>query len=181
MLEQRLATVADIPVLCALVNMAYRGESSRAGWTTEADLLTGVRTSERTIQALLTRDDVCILIGEDAGGAMIASICLERHPEQSGVVQLGMIAVSPLLQNRGYGKMMILAAEKLAAEQWAAEIAEMRVISMRQELIAFYQRLGYQLTGETLPFPFQPDMWQPQVENMQLMTLRKVLSSVHSA
>jgi len=176
MLEQRLAQESDIPVLCALVNAAYRGETSRAGWTTEADLLTGVRTSERTIQALLAREDACILIGEDASGVMAASICLERHPEVSGTVHLGMIAVSPLLQNRGYGKTMILAAEKLARVQWAAQRTEMMVISLRQELIAFYQRLGYQATGETLPFPHQPDMWQAQVDNMQLITLRKELS-----
>lgn len=178
MLEQRLAQESDIPVLCALVNAAYRGETSRAGWTTEADLLTGVRTSERTIQALLAREDACILIGEDASGVMVASICLERHPEKSDTVHFGMIAVSPLLQNRGYGKTMILAAEKLARVRWAAKITEMMVISLRQELIAFYQRLDYQPTGETLPFPHQPDMWQAQVENMQLITMRKELSSV---
>lgn len=177
MLEQRLAQESDIPVLCALVNAAYRGETSRAGWTTEADLLTGVRTSERTIQALLAREDACILIGEDASGVMAASICLERDAEESGTVHLGMIAVSPLLQNRGYGKAMILAAEKLAVAQWGAQSAKMMVISLRQELIAFYQRLGYRATGETLPFPHQPDMWQAQVENMQLITLRKELSS----
>lgn len=175
MLEQRLALVSDIPVLCALVNAAYRGETSRAGWTTEADLLTGVRTSERTIQELIAREDACILIGEEAGGVMAASICLERHPELEDTVQFGMIAVSPLLQNRGYGKTMIRAAEKLAMSQWGAQRAQMMVISLREELIAFYQRLGYQPTGEILPFPHQPDMWQPQVGNMQLITLQKTL------
>jgi RimJ/RimL family protein N-acetyltransferase len=82
-----------------------------------------------------------------------------------------------LLQNRGYGKTMILAAEKLAMSQWGAQKVEMMVISLREDLIAFYQRLGYQPTGETLPFPHQPDMWQPQVKNMQLITLQKKLSS----
>lgn len=176
MLEQRLAQASDIPVLCALVNAAYRGESSRAGWTTEADLLTGVRTSERTIQALLAREDACILIGEEASGVMAASICLEWDVQER-TVHLGMIAVSPLLQNRGYGKAMILAAEKLAVARWGAQSAEMMVISLRQELIAFYQRLGYQATGKTLPFPHQPDMWQAQVDNMQLITLRKAFSA----
>lgn len=93
-------------------------------------------------------------------------------------MHLGMIAVSPLLQNRGYGKAMIRAAEKLAVAQWGAQSSEMMVISLRHELIAFYQRLGYQATGETLPFPHQPDMWQAQVDNMQLITLRKALSAV---
>lgn len=175
MLEQRLAQVADTPVICALVNAAYRGETSRAGWTTEADLLTGVRTSERTIQALIESEDACILLGEEAGGVVAACICLERHPDSAETVHLGMIAVSPLLQNRGYGKTMIVAAEKLAIAQWEAQKTEMIVISLRQELIAFYQRLGYQPTGESVPFPHQPDMWQAQVENMQLMTLQKVL------
>lgn len=175
MLEQRLAHVSDIPILCALVNAAYRGEASRAGWTTEADLLTGVRTSERTIQALMAREDACILIGEEAGGVMAACICLELHPQQAGTVSLGMLAVSPVLQNRGYGKTMIHAAEQLAISRWGAHTAELMVISLREELIAFYQRLGYAPTGKTLPFPHQPDMWQPKVERMQLMILRKAL------
>lgn len=174
MLEQRLAKVSDSPVICTLVNAAYRGETSRAGWTTEADLLTGVRTSERTVQALIERDDACILLGEDAGGALVASICLEKHPAKN-IVQFGMIAVSPVLQNRGYGKTMILAAEKLAKARWQVSHAEMMVISLRHELIVFYQRLGYALTHESQPFPHQPDMWQPQVENMQLITLQKPL------
>lgn len=175
MLEQRIAQVSDTPVICALVNAAYRGETSRAGWTTEADLLTGVRTSERTIQALIESDDTCILLGEEAGGVVAACICLERHAASAETVHLGMIAVSPLLQNRGYGKTMILAAEKLAEAQWQVQRSEMMVISLRQELIAFYQRLGYQSTGETIPFPHQPDMWQAQVENMQLIVLQKIL------
>ncbi len=175
MLEQRIAQVSDTPVICALVNAAYRGETSRAGWTTEADLLTGVRTSERTIQALIESEHACILLGEEAGGVVASCICLERHSEQLETVHLGMIAVSPLLQNRGYGKTMILAAEKLARAQWKAEKAEMMVISLREELIAFYQRLGYGPTGKTVPFPHQPDMWQAQVQNMQLIVLQKVL------
>jgi ribosomal protein S18 acetylase RimI-like enzyme len=175
MLEQRIAQASDTPVICALVNAAYRGETSRAGWTTEADLLTGVRTSERTIQALIESEHACILLGEEAGGVVSACICLERHAESAEIVHLGMLAVSPLLQNRGYGKTMILAAEKLAKAQWQAQRAEMMVISLREELIAFYQRLGYQPTGETVPFPHQPDMWQTQVENMQLNILQKVL------
>ena len=176
MLEHRLACLADSPVICALVNAAYRGETSRAGWTTEADLLTGVRTSERTVQALIAREDACILLGEEPGGAVVACICLEYHHAVENTVHLGMIAVSPLLQNRGYGKAMILAAEKLAQGRWQVSQAEMLVISLRQELIAFYQRLGYLLTGQVQPFPQQPDMWQPQVEGMQLITLQKKLS-----
>jgi ribosomal protein S18 acetylase RimI-like enzyme len=175
MLEHRLAQVSDSPVICALVNAAYRGETSRAGWTTEADLLTGVRTSERTVQALIERDDACILLGEEVGGVVVACICLERHHESEGKVHLGMIAVSPLLQNRGYGKAMIIAAEKLAKIRWAVSQAEMMVISLRQELIAFYQRLGYVPTDVMQPFPQQPDMWQPQVQDMQLITLQKIL------
>jgi ribosomal protein S18 acetylase RimI-like enzyme len=175
MLEQRIAQVSDTPVICALVNAAYRGETSRAGWTTEADLLSGVRTSERTIQALIESQDACILLGEEAGGVVAACICLERQADSAQMVHLGMIAVSPLLQNRGYGKTMILAAEKLAKAQWEAQRAEMMVISLRKELIEFYQRLGDQATGETVPFPHQPDMWQAQVENMQLIVLQKVL------
>lgn len=174
MLEHRLAELSDSPLICALVNAAYRGETSRAGWTTEADLLTGVRTSERTIQALIEREDACILLGEEAG-VVVACICIERGHAAANTVYLGMIAVSPLLQNRGYGKAMIMAAEKLAIARWQVQHAEMTVISLRQELIAFYQRLGYLPTGVLKPFPVAPDLWQPQVSDMQLQVLCKHL------
>lgn len=167
------AQMQDADVISALVNRAYRGDSSRAGWTTEADLLDGKRTTTSDVQALLNRQDVEILTGWVANTLMV-TLCAEWHAEAQ-LAQLGMIAVEPTAQNRGYGKQIILAAEQLAVARWGARASQMAVVSVRQTLIAFYQRLGYQATGELKPFPHQPEMWQAKVDNMQLMTLQKAL------
>ena len=177
----RPAQAQEADAIAALVNRAYRGESSRAGWTTEADLLDGKRTTAEEVMALLARDDIQILTGWVASQLMV-TLCAERHASHHTLhqsvqqaVHLGMIAVEPTQQNRGYGKKIILAAEQWALAHWQASVSQMAVVSLRQELIAFYQRLGYQPTGEVRPFPYQPAMWQAKVENMQLLTLQKPL------
>ena len=167
----RPAQVQDADAIAALVNRAYRGDSSRAGWTTEADLLDGKRTTTEDVLALLNCHDVVIFTGWVAETLMV-TLCAEWHAEEQ-VAHLGMIAVEPTAQNQGYGRKVILAAEQWAVERWGARTSQMVVVSLRQELIAFYQRLGYQATGELKPFPHQPEMWQAKVENMQLMTLQK--------
>jgi len=169
----RPAQVQDADAISALVNRAYRGDSSRVGWTTEADLLDGKRTTTEDVFALLNRHDVVILTGWVAETLMV-TLCAEWHAEEQ-VAHLGMIAVEPTAQNQGYGKKMILAAEQLAVERWGVRASQMAVVSVRETLIAFYQRLGYQATGELKPFPHLPEMWQAKVENMQLMTLQKDL------
>jgi len=169
----RPAQAQDADVISALVNRAYRGDSSRAGWTTEADLLDGKRTTTDDVLALLNRQDVVMLTGW-VDETLMVTLCAEWHAEEQ-VAHLGMIAVEPTAQNRGYGKQMILAAEQLAVACWRARASQMAVVSVRQTLIAFYQRLGYQATGELKPFPHLPEMWQAKVENMQLMTLQKAL------
>jgi len=169
----RPAQAQDADVISALVNRAYRGDSSRAGWTTEADLLEGKRTTTEEVLALLNRQDVVMLTGW-VDKTLMVTLCAEWHAEAQ-VTHLGMIAVEPTAQNRGYGKQMILAAEQLAVARWGARASQMAVVSVRQTLIAFYQRLGYEATGELKPFPHLPEMWQAKVENMQLMTLQKAL------
>jgi len=169
----RPAQAQDADAISALVNRAYRGDSSRAGWTTEADLLDGKRTTTEDVLALLNRHDVVMLCGW-VDEVLMVTLCAEWHAEEQ-VAHLGMIAVEPSAQNRGYGKQMILAAEQLAVARWGARASQMAVVSVRQTLIAFYQRLGYQATGELKPFPHLPEMWQAKVDNMQLMTLQKEL------
>lgn len=169
----RPAQVQDADAISALVNRAYRGDSSRAGWTTEADLLDGKRTTTEDVLALLNRHDAVIITGWVAETLMV-TLCAEWHAEEQ-VAHLGMIAVEPTAQNQGYGKKMILVAEQLAVTRWGVRASQMAVVSVRETLIAFYQRLGYRATGELKPFPHFPEMWQPKMENMQLMTLQKDL------
>lgn len=169
----KTAQAQEADAISSLVNRAYRGDSSRAGWTTEADLLDGKRTTTSDVQALLNRHDVVMLTGWVADTLMV-TLCAEWHAEAQ-VVHLGMIAVEPTAQNCGYGKQIIQAAEQLAVTRWGARASQMAVVSVRQTLIAFYQRLGYQAKGELKTFPYQPEMWQAKVDNMQLMTLQKAL------
>jgi GNAT superfamily N-acetyltransferase len=169
----RPAVAADAVAIAALVNRAYRGESSRAGWTTEADLLEGVRTLPAQVHDLIAQAGVLLFTGW-LHGQLVGTLCAEWHAQHS-MVHLGMIAVEPTLQNRGIGKLLIQWAEQRAVQQWGARFAQMAVIGVRAELIAFYQRLGYLPTGETRDFPLQPDMWQPKVDALQLRVLQKQL------
>lgn len=175
MLNFYKAELADVQEIVALINAAYRGESSRAGWTTEADLLDGVRTTTQEIASLIKREDAFMLIGV-LNDQIVACICCELqmiagHP----TAHFGMIAVKPHLQNRGYGSEMIRAAEAMTARQWRVAGFHMTVISIRSELISFYERLGFLRTGEFKDFPVQPDLWQPKVEGLNLAYLAKVI------
>lgn len=151
-LRFRAATPADIPAIVALVESAYRGESSRAGWTTEADLLDGRRTGPDDVQACLDRPDSRILLAEDAAtGALLASahVCLD-----DGCGYFGMFAVDPTRQAGGIGRAVLAEAERIAREAWRAPSMRMTVIDVREELIAWYQRRGYRRTGIRSPFPY---------------------------
>lgn len=169
----RPAVTADAEAIAALVNRAYRGESSRAGWTTEADLLDGLRTLPAEVQALIDQPDVWILTGW-LSGQLVGTLCAEWHATQHAV-HLGMIAVEPGLQNRGIGKSLIQSAEQRAVQQWQAQFGKMAVINVRHSLLDFYRRLGYLPTGEQRAFPYNPEMWQARVAGMQLLILQKPL------
>lgn len=168
------ADLVDAEAIVKLINSAYRGETSRKGWTTEADILDGLRTTTAEISALINRSDAFILIGvlEDE---IVATICCEReHIAGKHTAHFGMIAVKPALQNKGYGKDIIYAAESMTRREWRVAGFHMAVISLRNELIAFYERLGYERTGEFQDFPHNPNVWQPKVEGLNLQYLAKL-------
>jgi ribosomal protein S18 acetylase RimI-like enzyme len=147
----RDATIEDIDDLVALVESAYRGESSRAGWTTEADLLDGQRTDATSVREIVTMADSRMLVGVDADGRLLACCQLQRRA--GAVCYFGMFAVSPLLQGGGIGRTMLAEAERIARDDWQAVTMQMTVISQRRDLIAWYERRGYTSTGEQQPFP----------------------------
>ncbi|MET9467380.1 GNAT family N-acetyltransferase [Streptomyces sp. NPDC006544] len=146
----RSAVEADIPALVELVESAYRGESSRAGWTTEADVLDGQRTDARGVAGIVAHPDGMLLVVERAGE--LVSCCHLEH--RGDHVYFGMFAVRPGLQGGGLGKEVMAEAERRAREQWGAKEMRMTVISVREELIAYYVRRGYERTGEMSPFPY---------------------------
>lgn len=161
----------DAGQIAALVNAAYRGEPSKQGWTTEADLLAGRRTDAEEILQLISSDDSMFLLC-NAGAELIGSVHLQKQAEQ---VCLGMLAVSPSLQGRGIGKQLLEVAEHAAQETWSVNKSVMTVISCRNELLAFYERRGYRRTGVSKPFPVNPELWLPKVADLRLEILEKVL------
>ena len=165
------AEISDTAAIAELINSAYRGESSRIGWTTEADLIEGLRTTTQEIAVIIQREDAFILMGV-LKDQIIATICCERH---ENTAKLGMIAVKPTLQNKGYGKEMIKAAEAMTLRQWRVAGFYMSVITLRESLISFYERLGYQRTGNVEDFPGESALWQVKVQGMRFEYLVKVL------
>lgn len=142
------AVAADIPELNILVNSAYRGESSKKGWTTEAHLLDGLRIDEATLSHFFENPNITILKNTDAEGRITGCVYLEQRPPKFYV---GMFSVSPQLQAGGIGKALLTAAEDFAKEM-ALHTLTMTVISSRHELISWYERRGFSWTGETQPF-----------------------------
>ncbi len=151
----RLAAKTDLAALHPVIERAYRGDSARAGWTFESDLLSGPRTDVETLAAILDSAPDRLLVALDDGGAPIG--CVQVTDRGAGVAYLGLLCIDPLLQAAGLGRQLIDAAEALAVDLFAARTIEMTVIDSRTELIAYYQRRGYRLTAEKRPFPIPLD------------------------
>jgi ribosomal protein S18 acetylase RimI-like enzyme len=147
----RDATADDVEAVVALVESAYRGDASRVGWTTEADLLDGRRTDAEAVGAIITSDDSRMLLSVAPDGALLACCQLERRG--GDVCYFGMFAVSPVLQGGGIGRSLLAEAERIARDDWGAQTMQMTVITQRRDLIAWYERRGYVTTGESRPFP----------------------------
>ncbi|WP_020484100.1 GNAT family N-acetyltransferase [Methylomonas sp. MK1] len=165
------AEPVDAEQLAALINSAYRGESSRQGWTTEADLLDGRRTDATDILDLISREESMILLCRRQAG-LLGSVHLQKIDQQ---VQIGMLAVAPAMQGLGIGKRLLAAAEAEAKQAWLVKHFVMAVIPCRTELMAFYERRGYQRTGTIKAFPVNPALWQPKVVGLSLELLEKHL------
>ena len=146
----RLATSADVAAIVALVESAYRGDVSRKGWTTEADLLDGQRTDPAGVAELIAKPGSCMLLAE-RDGALLACANLEKRGEAG---YFGMFSVRPDLQGAGVGRAVLAEAERLARDDWHCREMHMTVISVRDELIAWYERRGYRRTGIHSPFPY---------------------------
>jgi len=143
-----IATEKDIPALNVLINSAYRGDSSKQGWTTEADLLGGIRTDEESLKEMMQNANASILKYEKEN-KILACVYLKKEDDK---LYLGMLTVSPQLQNKGIGKILLKASEEEARKTNCAAIF-MTVISQRTELINWYKKHGYIDTGEKKPFP----------------------------
>ncbi|MFT4083575.1 MAG: GNAT family N-acetyltransferase [Nocardioides sp.] len=169
----RSATEKDVEELVALIESAYRGETSRDGWTTEAHLLEGQRTDPDGVRAVVGDPASRVLVLE-LDGAIAACCQLERRERTA---YFGMFSVDPRLQGAGLGKLVMAEAERIAVEEWGAEQMEMSVIRQREDLIAFYLRRGYRRTGEFLPFPYGDERYGiPQRDDLEFACLAKPLT-----
>lgn len=147
----RQADIEDAPALLALVRRAYRGEASRAGWTTEADLLADGRIELPELQRKISGPGSLVLAVE-RHATLVA--CCELANRGDGLSYFGLFAVEPSLQAGGIGRQVLAEAERIARQRWSCTTMEMTVIGQRSELIAWYERRGYALTGERRAFPY---------------------------
>ena len=169
----RPARPDEAELLVRLVNSAYRGDSSRAGWTTEADFLDGQRTDEQEIRRLITTEHSMILLClQDA--EIIGSVHLRKAEDAA---YLGMLVIRPDLQSQGLGKHLMQAAETVVQQEWSVPKIEMTVITFRAELLAFYERRGYRRTGIIKPFPNDVRFGIPRIEGLQFEVLEKELKT----
>ena len=162
------ATVEDVSDLNKLINSAYRGESSKKGWTTEANLLEGSRTTEKELIEII-QDKKNTILKFQENNQIIACVLLVEKENQ---LYLGMLTVSPELQNSGIGKKLLQQAEIHATELGLSKIG-MTVISVREDLISWYKRHGYKDTGVREPFPVSEVFNQIANEPLQFMFLEK--------
>ncbi len=164
------ATLDDVSFLNILVNSAYRGAHSKKGWTTEADILDGIRISEKELSESIQKSDISIFkftINEEIVGCVMLA-------KKSTKLYLGMLTVYPELQNSGIGKALLKFSEVYAVELGLSKIV-MTVISIRQELIAWYNRHGYLDTGKREPFPMNnPNFGFPK-QKLEFVVLEKMI------
>ena len=163
------ADINDIPALLTLVNGAYRGDYAKNGWTTEADLLEGVRTDAAALTETLLKPGAVILKYINTESALLGCVYLQQQDTR---LYLGMLTVDPDIQGQGVGKKLLAASEIYARDHHFSAII-MRVISVRQELIDWYNRHGYRTTGKTEPFPADNRFGTPK-QPLEFILLEKV-------
>lgn len=172
-LRFRAATAADVDAIVALVESAYRGDTSRAGWTTEADLLDGRRTGADDVLACIERPRSRVLLAEDPRGVLLGCA---HVADEDGAGYFGMFSVVPTLQGAGIGKRLLEHAERYVREHWSLPAMRMTVIDVRDELIAFYERRGYRRTGVLKPFPYGDERFGlPRRDDLRFEVLEKPL------
>lgn len=170
-LHINFATNADITAITDLLNKAYRGEASKQGWTTEANLIAGdTRTDETTIKNVMQQNGSVLLIYKDVQQKPIGCVNLQQNADK---LYLGMLSVCPQLQGGGIGKQILQAAEEYGRGLKKKAIY-MSVISLRTELVSWYMRHGYADTGERKPF-IEDSLTGKHLQPLEFMIMEKIL------
>jgi|SRR5579875_3007027 len=168
----RLAVPADAPRLVDLIQSAYRGEASRDGWTSEADLVAGDRIDLPQVRHIITTPGSMMLVLDEDGRL---TGCCAVQDRGGGVAYFGTFAVSPLAQGRGTGRRLMAEAERRAVADFGAATMEITVLAQQDALLAWYERLGFRRTGEERPFPADATFARPLRDGLHFVVLTKNL------
>lgn len=163
-----LTTACDVDALAQLINRAYRGSEGSGRWTTEQHLVEGERIQPEQLRELLQRNDVELLAALDEAENPIACISIHYLTE---VAEFGTFAVDPQRHGSGLGKQLLAQAEQHASRK--RQRFQVEVVNQNSALRNFYQRRGYQLTGETMPYPVQAGVGLPKIDGLHLQVLQK--------
>lgn len=172
MTETRHASTADAETLVELIRSAYRGEESRYGWTSEADLVEGDRISEEQVRSVIGNPNSVMLVVE-AGERLLA--CCQLEDRGGGLAYFGTFAVTPLQQGRGLGRHLLREAERWAVESFHSVAMEMTVLAQQEKLISWYERRGFTRTGELRPFPADSTFARPLRDDLYFVVFSKKL------
>lgn len=166
------ATHSDAEQIAHLVNKAYRPAPGERGWTHESELVAGQRISTEQVVSLINeRSSVLVAYERDR---LLGCVHIERAEPYC---YIGMLATMPYLQNKGLGKTLLAAAEDLAISRYGARGFKMSVLSSRPELLAYYERRGYRLTGSSHPYPAEAGVGQPLDKSLEVLELIKSLQT----
>ena len=168
----REATSYDVPYIVNLVESVYRGETSKKGWTTEADLLDGQRTDQEMILELMKKS---IFLVAQKDNKIVASVQLEKR---EGYAYIGMLSVDVNAQNLKLGRRMLDECDQYAHRHWHFKETRITVIERRKELVNWYERRGYKLTGRTEPFHQDPRFGIPKVNDLLLVEMSRAISEL---
>ena len=193
----RQAEIEDIEALEQLLNRCYR---QTAGWTNEADLVGGIRITQDELARIIENSKHYLFVypktstgerdGEETGellGCIAVDIKIDAN--EGGChkkAYIGMFAVHPELQGQGVGNVILQAAETFAQRHLQSEVQEtdknmvrltLSILSHRPELLAYYQRRGYQLNGNKMPFPNDGNNGEPKRQDLELLELEKIISA----
>lgn len=173
--DVRSATLADVSTLEPLIRFAYRGGKEKVSWTNEHQLVKGPRISESELKEVIASSDKTILVAEqtiDGRKTLLGCILVEQQADEA---YIGMLAVDPDRQSGGIGKLLLESAEMHAVGVFGCSTAKMWIINGRDELLAWYKRMGYEETGETEPFLPPESGVIPLVDNLHFLVIRKDL------
>ena len=169
-MQLRRAIPADVPAIVALVESAYRGDASRAGWTTEADFLDGRRTDADEVHGFVQRGHM--IVGDEDGAIVACAVVAE----EDGAGYFGMFSVVPARQGGGLGSRVLAEAERIVRDEWKLSVMRMTVIDIREELARYYERRGYVRTGKKKPFPYGDERFGiPRRDDLRFEILEKKL------